>query len=171
MKLTSFFTGIILFLLITFSYSNAQTPSGIPKDLTDFFVGNWHGEGAFSSGKKIAADLSVKLTLNKKWCVFEHQDVPPNPYQAVSWLGMDQLQKQLFCETFDNFSGHRSFLINKWAADQLIIMRKVENSKMLYFERFVYKKDDPKLFFYSYQTSADSLKWHTVDSLAFKRVL
>jgi len=50
------------------------------------------------------------------------------------------MRKQLFCETFDNFSGHHSFLTNTWAADQLILTYKIETEKASHLERFIYKK-------------------------------
>ena len=117
---------LVLFLVLVSSttYLEAQTPSSNYK-LTDefigFFVGSWTGEGEFAIGKKIAADLIFKMSLDSSWISYEHTDKLPNRYKALSMWGVDMLNGQFVAYSFDNFHGHRKFASDGWKDGKLIL--------------------------------------------------
>lgn len=80
--------------------------------LLNFFAGRWSGEGAFSNGAKIAAEVSFSLSLDSSWLVYEHRDRLPNNWKATSYWGVDGVSGRFVAYCFDNFQGHRSFESN-----------------------------------------------------------
>lgn len=162
---------IILLLSLGLSTSlKAQTSQQLPADMVQFFLGNWTGDGAFASGKKIAADLSFKLSLDSAWIMYEHTDQAPNRYKALSMWGVDKQTGELVDYVFDNFRGHRKFSSNGWQDGKLTLTRQIPQptNKVLY-ERFLYEKLSPQSFKMTYETSQDNNTWKMVDYLTFTK--
>ncbi|NLR67794.1 hypothetical protein HGH92_26045 [Chitinophaga varians] len=160
-------------LLLCFGLSatmKAQTGKQLPTEMVQFFLGNWTGEGAFASGKKIAADLSFKLSLDSAWIMYEHTDKAPNRYKALSMWGVDKQTGQLTDYIFDNFQGHRQFFADGWQEGKLTLTRQIPRpTNNVLYERFRYEKLSSQSFKMSYETSTDADTWKLVDYLTFTR--
>ena len=159
----------IALLALSAATTSAQSPNKkLDKQITDFFTGNWHGEGQFANGKKISANISFKLSLDSCWLVNQHTDELPNEYKADSYWGIDQSTGGLTATIFDNFGGLRLF--SGVYADSLVLVRAVQIPQGIkYFEHFIYKKMDAGSFNMIYEVSRDSIQWHEGDHLVFKR--
>lgn len=138
--------------------------------LLNFFAGHWSGEGAFSNGAKIAAEVSFSLSLDSSWLVYEHRDRPPNNWKATSYWGVDGVSGRFVAYTFDNFQGHRSFDSNGFRGGRLILSGQGWLPNVgLYFEHFIYERTGEKSFKMSYETSRDGISWQVGDWLVFRK--
>src|ERR1700743_915087 len=84
-KKKTFFPMLVAGLL-TFAMSAVMAQPGAPvhrldTSLLSLVGGRWSGEGAFANGRKIAADVTFRLSLDSCWLVYEHVDRPPNGYK------------------------------------------------------------------------------------------
>jgi hypothetical protein len=165
------FPLILAFCLVLGLSGYAQNVSNRPDTaLLNFFIGKWSGEGAFSNGNKIAADLSFSLSLDSSWLVYEHRDRLPNRYKATSYWGVDGQSGKFLAYCFDNFQGHRLFESNGWLNGKLILSNQVWLPKIgLYFEHFIYERTGERSFKMSYEVSRDGISWQLGDWLVFKR--
>jgi len=147
-----------------------NTPHRPDTDLLQFFVGHWTGEGQFSNGKKIAADVSFQLSLDSSWLVYMHRDRAPNSYKADSYWGVDQQTGEFVASCFDNFQGHRQFVSNGWKNGRLILTANAYIPQIgLYFEHFIYEKLSETSFKMRYETSRDGIAWALGDELVFTK--
>jgi hypothetical protein len=138
--------------------------------LLNFFVGRWSGEGAFSNGAKITAEVSFSLSLDSSWLVYEHRDRQPNNWKATSYWGVDGVTGRFVAYCFDNFQGHRGFESNGFKNGRLILSGQGWLPQVgLYFEHFIYERTGEKSFKMSYETSRDGISWQVGDWLVFKR--
>ncbi|HVU56111.1 MAG TPA: hypothetical protein VHD83_13695 [Puia sp.] len=138
--------------------------------LLNFFTGRWSGEGAFSNGAKIVAEVSFSLSLDSSWLVYEHRDKLPNKWKATSYWGMDGVSGRFVAYCFDNFQGHRSFDSNGWKNGRLILSGQGWLPQIgLYFEHFIYERTGEKSFKMRYETSRDGISWQMGDWLEFRR--
>ncbi|RBL92868.1 hypothetical protein [Chitinophaga flava] len=153
------------------SYLQAQTNTNkLPEDLMHFFTGNWSGEGEFSNGRKIAADLSFQLSLDSSWIMYEHTDKAPNHYKAHSMWGIDAQTGQFAAYAFDNFQGHRKFDSNGWKNGKLILTCNTFYPKTgVQYQHFIYEKLSDQSFKMTYETSNDGITWRMIDYLTFTR--
>lgn len=164
----------ILVILIGF-YGSAtaqldNSKNKLPDDLVGFFVGNWSGEGEFSNGKKISAELSFRMTLDGKWLLFEHSDRSPNVYKATSVWGVDAGNGQFIAYSFDNFLGPRQFVSDGWKNGRLVLtVSEFIPQSGLVFQHFIYEKLSDRSFKMSFERSNDGTKWKLVDYLVFTR--
>jgi hypothetical protein len=151
----------------------AQSPNQNNKlsdDFTSFFVGNWTGDGEFSNGKKISADLIFKMSLDSSWITYEHTDKLPNRYKALSIWGVDMLSGQFIAYSFDNFHGYRKFVSDGWKDGKLILTaNEYYAQKGLVFQHFIYEKISEKTFKMTYETSKDGINWKLGDYLLFNK--
>ena len=159
--------------LLTGGILHAQTSGAPPRldtVLVRYFVGEWKGEGAFANGRRIEATLSFHLSLDSAWLVSDHVDVPPGPYKATGWWGVDAGTGQFVAIVFDNFHGHRSFATRGWAGGRMVLMTESYAPGVgTYFEHFIYERLSDTQFRMSYETSADAVTWRLGDSLVFTR--
>lgn len=173
------YTGIIRILILniffigTFIRTEAQTVSTnnkLPDNFISFFAGRWTGEGKFANGKKITANLSVKLELDSSWLIFEHIDILPNNYKSISMFSVDYMSGQFIAYTFDNFQGHRKFVSNGWNDGKLILTtNEYYPQKGLVFQHFIYERVSERNFKMSYETSKDGINWKLGDFLVFTK--
>lgn len=150
---------------------NAQIHKNqLPRDLINYFLGTWSGNGEFKNGKKISADLTFKLSLDSNWIIYEHNDNPPNRYKALFVWGIDALSGQFVAYTFDNFNGHKSFTSNGWVDGKLILTtHEYFPNKGLIFQHFIYEKLSDASFKMTYETSTDAITWKLGDYLVFNK--
>ena len=162
-----------LFLVCATTYVTAQTTNSnfkLTDEFVNFFVGSWTGDGEFSSGKKISADLTFKITLDSSWISYEHTDKLPNRYKALSMWGIDMLSGQFVAYSFDNFRGHRKFASDGWKDNKLILTtNEYHPQRGLLFQHFIYEKLSDKSFKMTYETSKDGITWKLVDYLVFNK--
>ena len=145
-------------------------PVKLPDEMLQFFLGTWTGEGEFANGKKIAATLQFKLTLDSSWLSSEHTDLPPNRFKAISMWGVDRQTGQFLAYTFDSFNGHRSFVSEGWKNNKLgLTTQEYYTGRGLMFQHFIYEKLDDKRFKMTYEASPDGITWKMVDYLVFTR--
>lgn len=134
------------------------------------FCGPLTGEGQFSNGKKIAADVSFQLSLDSSWLVYTHRDRAPNSYKADSYWGVDRQTGEFVASCFDNFQGHRQFVSNGWKNGRLILTANAYIPQIgLYFEHFIYEKLSGTSFKMRYETSRDGIAWALGDELVFTK--
>jgi hypothetical protein len=139
-------------------------------DLASFFVGTWSGSGAFANGKKIAADVTFKLSLDSSWIIYEHTDKKPNRYKAISMWGVDPLSGEFTAYLFDNFHGHRKFASDGWKEGKLVLTtHEFYPPQGLRFQHFIFYKLSDKSFKMTYETSRDGMAWNLGDYLIFTR--
>jgi hypothetical protein len=139
--------------------------------LIAFFGGRWAGEGAFAGGRKIAAEVSFRVSLDSSWLVYEHQDRAPNRYQASSFWGVDGGTGEFFAYVFDNFHGHRQLVSNGWKDGKLLLSGSAYIPAVgLYFEHFLYERLSDTQFKMTYETSRDGIAWQLGDWLVFTKV-
>ncbi len=142
----------------------------MPEDFLNFFIGQWSGEGEFANGKKIAADLSIKLSLDSCWLHYEHTDRSPNRYKALNILGLDQSNGEFLAYTFDNFHGHRQFVSEGWKNEKLLLTTsEFVPQRGVIFQHFIFEKQSPTTFKMTYETSSDAISWKLGDSLIFTK--
>lgn len=140
-------------------------------DFTNFFVGNWTGNGEFANGKKISTDLTFKMNLDSSWMIYEQTDKLPNRYKAISMWGVDILTGQFLAYSFDNFHGHRKFESDGWKDGKLILtLIEFYPQKGLVFQHFIYEKLSAKSFKMKYETSEDGIAWKLGDYLIFSKI-
>lgn len=166
---------LLLFLLLISSTlclkaQIANQNNKLPKDLINFFVGNWSGDGEFANGKKIAAELTFKMSLDSSWITGEHTDKLPNRYKALTLWGVDIMSGQFVAYSFDNFAGHRKFDGNGWKDGKLILTTNdYYPQRGLVFQHFIYEKLSDKTFKMTYETSKDGITWKLGDYLIFNK--
>lgn len=168
-KTSILFVIILCTSLYASAQSNAQS-NKLPDDFVNFFAGNWTGDGEFTSGKKISADLTFKLSLDNCWLIYEHTDKPPNKYKALSMWGIDSASGEFVAYAFDNFQGHRKFASDGWKDGKLVLTTNQFNAqKRQVFQHFIYEKLSDKSFKMTFETSNDGIKWKLVDYLIFTK--
>ena len=150
-------------------FAQSTSPNELSTEFVEFFEGGWTGEGEFSSGKKIKAELTFEKTLDGNWLRYEHKDLPPNNFQSSSMWGVDK-QGQFQAYSFDNDKGHRSFASNGWINNKLILTNTSRSKEgMVYFEHFIFEKIDETSFKMTYEISGDGINWRMVDYLIFRK--
>ncbi len=161
------------FFLLTFaatfnSHAQSNTVTKLPVDFVTYFIGEWNGEGEFSNGKKISANVSFKLSLDSCWLMYDHTDILPNTYKAFSMWGVDKQSGQFLAYCFDNFQGNRKFVGDAWKVGKLIIStHEYFPQRGISFQHFIYEKQDEKSFKMTYETSRDGINWRMIDYLVF----
>ena len=165
---------IIFIFIVGFitSYSlNAQNSKyKLTDDFVNFFTGNWYGEGEFHNGKKISANLTFKMTLDNSWLSYEHTDVLPNKYKALSMWGVDDLNGEFVAYSLNNFKGHTKFSSNGWVDGKLILSANSYYPEQgLVFEHFIYEKQSDKSFKMTYEISKNGINWKMIDYLVFNK--
>lgn len=159
---TSFFSNL--------SAQNNNAPNKINNDLITFFTGNWQGDGEFANGKRIAADISFKLSLDSCWLMNDHTDKPPTKYKAHSLWGVDKANGQFVAYIFDNFHGHRQFVSDGWTDGKITLTtNEFTSQRGLLFQHFIYEKLSTDSFKMTFETSKDAVTWKLVDYLIFTR--
>jgi hypothetical protein len=147
-----------------------EVPHRLDPDLLQFFVGHWTGEGQFSNGKKIAADVVFQLSLDSSWLVYTHRDQPPNSYKADSYWGVDRQTGEFVAYCLDNFQGHRQFVSDGWKKGKMVLTAHAYLAGVgTYFEHFRFEKVSDKSFKMSYETSRDGISWMLGDELVFTK--
>ncbi|WP_242929310.1 hypothetical protein [Pontibacter vulgaris] len=141
------------------------------KELISYFAGNWTGEGKFSNGKPIAADLSFTPSLDSSWVEYRHIDKVPNTYKATSWWGLDAQSGEFVAYVFDNFGGHRKFTGDGWKNGKLTLTFSQENKGANpTLQHFIYEKLSEKPFKMTFEVSKDGTTWRMVDYLVFQKI-
>ncbi|MBS0214993.1 MAG: DUF1579 family protein [Proteobacteria bacterium] len=149
-------------------------PTRVPNDLARFFAGNWQGQGAFASGRKIEADVSFEASMDGQWLTYRHADRAPNSYKAQGFWGYERTSHAFVMVLADNFGGARLFSSDGWKDDKLVFegrgaISPSPSSGTSARERFTFAKQSADEFRMSYETSKDGTAWRLVDSLTFKR--
>ena len=169
------FFPVLVTGLLTFAVSVVRAQAGAPvhrldTSLVAFMGGRWSGEGSFAGGRKIAADVSFRLSLDSCWLVYEHADRPPNGYKATSMWGVDGGTGEFVAYVFDNFHGHRQFVSNGWKEGKLLLSHQaITPQGVVYFEHFIYERLSGTQFKMTYETSLDGMSWQMGDWLVFTR--
>lgn len=162
---------ILAALLVIMYANNRQKPAqGLSRDLISFFAGDWRGEGEFANGKKIAADVSFRVSLDSCWLTYEHTDQLPNRYKSLSVWGADKATGEFIAWSFDNFNGHREWTARGWASGKLVLSSHSCNPVAdLVSEHFIYEKTSANTFKMTYEVARDGIHWREGDHLIFTR--
>jgi len=163
---------LLSILLISSVSSNGQSNIKylLSHELVSFFTGSWSGEGKFSNGEEIKADLKFEVTLDSAWMSQKHTTRPPYQYKATSMWGFDQVSGEFVVYSFDNMKGCRKFSSNGWKDGKLVLASSEHYEGLgLYFERFVFEKISKDRFKFTYEKSQNTLDWVMGDFLVFNR--
>lgn len=162
--------SFLLFILINiFSPANAQVK--IDNDIIKYFFGDWVGEGMFSNGKKIAANVTFKLSLDSCWLINTHQDIPPGTYTAVSAWGIETSGKWVN-NRISNFDGYQQLTSNGWKPSEISFTAKpTKYQNKIFFQHFIYQEISHDQFKMTYEVSYDGVAWKEGDHLIFKRTI
>ena len=104
--------------------AKAQQPIPLPRDLVNFFSGEWTGIGEFANGKKIEAEVSFKPDLDNQWLDYRHTDSAPNKYKALGVWGYERSSSKFAMMVNDNFGGMRLFLSEGWAIGKIVFEKR-----------------------------------------------
>jgi hypothetical protein len=161
---------IIPLVLILFCNSVYSQEYKIPKEVINFFIGEWNGNGEFANGKKISANLNFRLTLNDNWIEYIHTDELPNTYKSKSMWGIDKKTGRFVSYIFDSFTGQRKFESDGWVSEKLILSASILNAKSeKIFQHFIYEKLTENSFKMTFETSVDNENWKLIDYLIFTK--
>ncbi len=148
-----------------------ETPKTVPVEMAEFFVGEWEGQGEFSSGKKIEADVSFTMELDNQRLLYRHADRLPNSYKALGTWGYNRETNKFVMFVQDNFGGSRVFESDGWQNGKIIFLKDVPATAKAYPERFTFEAKAPNLFKMTYEASRDGKTWKLGDYINFKRKL
>lgn len=147
-----------------------QSSSGLPTDLIQYFAGKWEGKGSFANGKSIAATATFTMSLDSSWLQYEHKDIPPNRYKALSLWGTEK-DGALLAFIFDSFQGHRQFYGDYTRKDRLVLTNvQINQAGKKAYQHFIYEKLSLVAFKMTFEMSQDSMQWRMVDTLIFRRI-
>ena len=147
-----------------------ETPKVVPPEMAEFFVGEWVGQGEFSSGKKIEADVSFTIELDNQKLLYRHADRLPNRYKALGTWGYDQKSNKFVMFVQDNFGGSRTFESNDgWQNRKIVFLKDVPTTAAAYPERFTFEAASSNSFKMTYEASRDGKIWKLGDYINFKR--
>ena len=148
-------------------------PIRLPKDLVDFFSGEWGGTGEFANGKKIEADESFSPSLDNQWLVYRHADRAPGVYKAMGMWGYEYGSKTFVMVLNDNFGGLRLFTSGGWVDGKLTFVRsdslKLQSNAPTRQERFIFERQSDRSFKMTYETSTNGTEWRMGDYVVFKK--
>lgn len=148
-----------------------EMPKTIPVEMAEFFVGEWEGQGEFSSGKKIEADVSFTMELDNQRLLYRHTDRLPNKYKALGTWGYNRETNKFVMIVQDNFGGSRLFESEGWQNGKIVFLKNVPVTATAYPERFTFETKAPNLFKMTYEASRDGKNWKLGDYINFKRKL
>ncbi|MBS0199156.1 MAG: hypothetical protein JSR70_01780 [Proteobacteria bacterium] len=170
---------LAFFMAISVSPTRAaDQPVRVPSEVAQFFTGNWQGQGAFASGKKIEADVGFDVSMDGQWLVYRHADRPPNGYKAQGFWGYERSSGTFIMMLADNFGGARLFSSTGWKDGTLVFEGRGAISPTPSAqpspgsgsrERFTFARQSANQFRMSYEVSKDGTTWRLVDALTFKR--
>lgn len=143
-----------------------SAPQKLPRDVADYFSGEWSGEGQFASGKKIEADISFRTDLDGQWLAYRHTDRPPGQYKAAGMWGFERSANAFVMTLNDNFGGARNFSSAGWRDGKIVFERAIDAHKQ---ERFTFLREADDRMKMSYEVSADGSPWKLVDHLIFHK--
>ncbi len=167
--------GLLLALCVCFAASAADKADPpalrkVPGTLVDFLSGEWTGEGAFASGKKIEADVSFSSDLDGQWLAYRHADRPPGKYKAVGMWGYAKGDGEFAMTLNDNFGGARRFASQGWR-DGRVVFENVANPDVPVAgrERFVFERYEGNRLKMTYERGDADAGWRMVDYVVFTR--
>lgn len=114
--------------------------------MAEFFVGEGEGQGEFSSGKKIEADVEFTAELDNQKLSYRHTDRLPNRYKALGIWGYDPETNKFVMLVDDNFGGSRVFESDGWQNGKIVFLKDVSVTASAYPERSPLK---PRLIIHS----------------------
>ncbi|MDQ6787969.1 MAG: SgcJ/EcaC family oxidoreductase [Acidobacteriota bacterium] len=147
-----------------------KIPYVIPLEMAEYFVGEWVGQGEFSNGKKIEAEVSFTMELDNQMLLYRHTDRLPNKYKALGIWGYDHTNKFVMIVQ-DNFGGSRIFESDGWQNGKIIFLKDVAVTPTTYPERFTFEAEADNLFKMTYEASRDGETWKLGDYINFRRKL
>lgn len=168
-------SGLLLALCASFAShaaDKADPPAlrKVPVALADFLSGEWSGEGAFASGKKIEADVSFASDLDGQWLAYRHADRPPGKYKAVGMWGYAKGGDDFVMTLNDNFGGARRFVSRGWE-DGRVVFENVANATAPAAgrERFIFERYEGNRLKMTYERGDGEAGWRMVDYVVFIR--
>lgn len=168
-------SGLLLALCMSFAASAADKADPpalrkIPEALVGFLSGEWVGEGAFASGKKIEADVSFASDLDGQWLSYRHADRPPGKYKAAGMWGYAKGDGEFVMTLNDNFGGARRFASEGWQ-DGRVVFDNVANATVPAAgrERFVFERYAGDRLKMTYERGDAKAGWRMVDYVIFTR--
>jgi hypothetical protein len=149
-----------------------RVPRTIPAEMLKFLVGDWEGDGEFSSGKKIEAEVSFTAELDSAFLLYRHTDRPPNRYKALGTWGVERDTGKFIMLLQDNFGGSRRFESDGWANAKIVFLKNVSEPTAFAFpERFTFERLAADSFKMTYEANRDGRNWKIGDYIVFHRKL
>jgi hypothetical protein len=148
-----------------------ETPKVVPQEMAEFFAGEWEGQGEFSNGKKIEADVEFTMELDNQKLLYRHADRLPNRYKALGTWGFDRETNKFVMNVQDNFGGSRVFESDGWKNGKIVFLKDISLTATAYPERFTFESKSPNSFKMTYEAKRDGKIWKLGDYINFKRKL
>ncbi|HEU4648112.1 MAG TPA: hypothetical protein VFS33_03565 [Gemmatimonadales bacterium] len=135
-----------------------------------YFRGTWHCQGAFASGKPLAADIAFTALLGGRWLQYHHTDRAPGAYEALALWGPTTGTAAPPPTTFyDNFGGTRRFISAGWQDSALVFVRDT-TERGARAERFAFRQRSDTAFWFAWELQRPSgAGWVVGDSLTCAR--
>jgi hypothetical protein len=140
-----------------------------------FLSGEWSGEGAFASGKRIAADAAFHPIVEGKWLAYTHADRPPGRYRAHGVLGLAPPGRMIMT-LHDSSGGARFFSGAQWCNGRIVLDKQLDLARPGHAladaerERFLFERVADDRLKMTYQRGTDEGGWRLVDFVVFGRV-
>lgn len=131
-------------------------------------VGTWSCEGAFGSGKPLAADIRISSVLGSRWLAYHHKDRAPGRYEAFGHWGPVAPPPTALATTvlYDNFGGARRFQLT-FTEGGLTLDRDTTVAGAIV-ERFVFKPREAGRLWFAWEVYRDN-RWILGDSLGCRQ--
>jgi hypothetical protein len=104
-------TTILSLLLATSAVFAAGPPPELSDPFLDKFVGDWHVERKFGSGRMAENAVYVEWVLDHQFLELHYRDIATPPkYEAMVFIGYDPGDQRYICHWIDSFGGEFSAL-------------------------------------------------------------
>jgi hypothetical protein len=148
-----------------------QLPAAtLPKELVEYFTGDWTGKGAFTNGKEIQSELSFVPIVASQSLLVRHKERDPNTFEFVAIWSVDSMSGDVVMLLASNHeSGARLFRSRGWR-DGAIVFQSVEELRANFaLERFTFRRESATAFQSMYEMSQNGQTWQVGDRQTFTK--
>ena len=131
-----------LVLLLSYGKLSASAQSNKISDaMAKFFEGNWTGQGQFSNGKKVEAEVTFYLSVDSTSLINMYSDRLPNRYKAASDWHADVAGEKFVAHIINNFTALKDFASDGWHDGKTILANQQDfKGKGTLYQRFITKR-------------------------------